>query len=174
MRGLSDNVDKTVPVTVEAIVETAVAGHDGRAEALLEILHAIQAALGCIPREAVPPLAVALNRSRAEIQGVIDFYHDYRTEPVGEVLIQVCRAEACQAMGVQALEAHILEQLGIGYHQTTSDGRYSLEPVYCLGNCACAPSLRIQDDVHARVTPARFDELITERFVDPSPTEPGP
>lgn len=174
MRGTEDSLDKTVPTApttnVTAAVEVAVAGQGGRAEALLEILHAVQGSLGCIPREAVPPLAVALNLSRAEIQGVIDFYHDYRTEPAGQVVIQVCRAEACQAMGVQALEAHILERLGIGYHQTTADGRFSLEPVYCLGNCACAPSLRIEDEIHARVTPERFDELVNGVLVNsPSP-----
>jgi formate dehydrogenase subunit gamma len=155
-------VEKSVPATVQAIVEAAVSDQGGRAEALLEILHAVQGALGCIPREAVPPLAASLNLSRAEIQGVIDFYHDFRREPPGRVVIQVCRAEACQAMGVQHLEAHIRSRLGIGYHETTGDGCFSLEPVYCLGNCACAPSLRIDDDIHARVSPERFDELIVD------------
>ncbi|MEM1410864.1 MAG: formate dehydrogenase subunit gamma [Pseudomonadota bacterium] len=145
---------------LELTVQEALAAHGRRAEALLEILHSVQAALGCIPPEAVPSIAAALNRSRAEIQGVIDFYHDYRSEPGGRLVIQVCRAEACQAMGVQALETHIQATLGIGYHETTADGRFSLEPVYCLGNCACAPSLRIEDDVHARVTPEHFDALL--------------
>jgi formate dehydrogenase subunit gamma len=145
---------------VQAAVAAALEANAGKAGALIEILHGVQGALGCIPREAVPPIAEALNLSRAEVQGVIGFYHDFHTEPSGKTVIQVCRAEACQAMGVQALEAHIRERLGIGYHETTADGRFSLEPVYCLGNCACAPSLRIADDVYARVTPVRFDELL--------------
>ena len=145
---------------IQEAVQTALEAHAGKAGALLEILHDVQRMLGHIPREAVPPIGEALNLSRAEVQGVIGFYHDYRTEPAGEIVLQVCRAEACQAMGVQELEAHIHQRLGIHYHQTTPDGRYTLEPVYCLGNCACTPSLRIGDTVHARVTPERFDELV--------------
>lgn len=145
---------------VQAAVSAALDANAGKAGALIEILHGVQGSLGFIPREAVPPIAEALNLSRAEVQGVIGFYHDFRTAPSGRSVIQVCRAEACQAMGVQDLETHIRNRLGIGYHETTPDGRFYLEPVYCLGNCACAPSLRIDDDVHARVTPSRFDELV--------------
>ena len=134
----------------------------GRDGALIEILHSVQESLGFIPRAAVPPISEALNLSRAEVQGVIAFYHDFRDEPGGQVTIQLCRAEACQAMGVQDLEAHIQERLGVAYHETTADGRFTLEPVYCLGNCACAPSLRIGDTVHARVTTTSFDRLIAE------------
>ncbi|MEE4174311.1 MAG: formate dehydrogenase subunit gamma [Xanthomonadales bacterium] len=149
----------------QAVVSAALEAHAGRAGPLIEILHAVQDGLGCVPAETVPPIAEALNLSRAEVQGVIDFYHDFRSTPGGRQIIQVCRAEACQAMGVQRLEAHIRQRLGIGYHETTEDGRYSLEPVYCLGNCACAPSLRVDDAVFARVTPERFDELIDQAFL---------
>jgi formate dehydrogenase subunit gamma len=144
----------------QAVVSAALEAHAGRSGPLIEILHAVQDGLGCIPPETVPSIAEALNLSRAEVQGVIDFYHDFRSTPGGRQVIQVCRAEACQAMDVQRLEAHIRSRLGIGYHETTADGRYGLEPVYCLGNCACAPSLRIDDAVFARVTPERFDALI--------------
>lgn len=144
----------------QAALAAALAAHAGKEGPLIEVLHSVQEQLGCIPPSLVPSLAAELNLSRAEVQGVIDFYHDFRSEPAGHLLIQLCRAEACQAMGVASLETHVRERLGIGYHETTADGRFSLEPVYCLGNCACAPSLRIDDDVHARVTPARFDALI--------------
>lgn len=144
---------------VNEAVASALSAHAGEDGTLLEILHQVQGTLGFIPPGAVPLLSDALNLSRAEIQGVISFYHDFRSAPAGRTVIQVCRAEACQAMGVRELEAHIHARLGIHYHETTADGRFTLEPVYCLGNCACTPSLRIGDAVHARVTPARFDEL---------------
>ncbi|MCG2635248.1 MAG: formate dehydrogenase subunit gamma [Gammaproteobacteria bacterium] len=126
---------------------------------LLPILHEIQGAVGYVPRESVPDIAAGLNLSRAEVHGVISFYHDFQTEPSGRSRIQLCRAEACQAVGARALERHITAQLGIGLGETTADGAVSLESVYCLGNCACGPSVRIGDEIHARVTPARFDEL---------------
>jgi formate dehydrogenase subunit gamma len=147
-------------VSLEEIVDAAVESQCGRIGALLPVLHAIQDKLGHVPRDAVPMIARALNLSRAEVHGVIGFYHDFRSEPAGEHLLQLCRAEACQAMGSRELERHARERLGIGYGETTADGRFTLEPVYCLGNCACAPSLRIDDDVHARVSPQRFDDLI--------------
>lgn len=127
---------------------------------LMPLLHAVQARLGCIPDSAVPEIARGMGLSRAEVHGVIGFYHDFRRIPGGETTIHVCRAEACQAMGSRALEDHAKERLGIDYGETTADGRYTLEPAYCLGNCACSPSVRIGDDIHARVTPERFDELV--------------
>jgi len=147
-------------VSLQEIVEAAVNANRDRIGALLPVLHAIQDKLGHVPPDAVPMIANALNLSRAEVHGVISFYHDFRTEPPGEHIVHLCRAEACQAMGSRELEQHARERLGVGYGQTTADGLFTLEPVYCLGNCACAPSIRINDDIHARVSAARFDELI--------------
>ncbi|MFD2113890.1 formate dehydrogenase subunit gamma [Thiorhodococcus fuscus] len=128
--------------------------------ALLPILHAIQGRTGWVPEEAVPLIADALNLSRAEVQGVLDFYHDFRREPPGRHIVQICRAESCQAMGSQTLEAHAKASLAVDFHQTTSDGAISLEPVYCLGNCACSPAIRIDDEVFGRVDSSRFDRLV--------------
>ncbi len=127
---------------------------------LLEVLHGVQHALGYVPADAVPVIARVLNLSRAEVHGVVTFYHHFRSTKPGRTIVQVCRAEACQSMNGAALEAHAKARLGVDYHGTTADGRYSLEPVYCLGNCALAPSVMIGDDIHGRVTPARFDALL--------------
>ncbi|MGA0266242.1 MAG: formate dehydrogenase subunit gamma [Lysobacterales bacterium] len=127
---------------------------------LLPLLHAVQKALGYVPPEVIPELADGMGLSRAEVHGVIGFYHDFHVSPGGETTIHLCRAEACQAMGSRALEAHVKARLGIDYGETTADGKYRLEPVYCLGNCSCAPSVRIDDDVHARVSPDTFDQLV--------------
>ena len=127
--------------------------------ALLPILHGIQDALGHVPKDAVPRIAKALNLSRAEVHGVISFYHWYRTEKPGDQVIHLCRAEACQAVGGRALEAHVKTTLGVDFHETTADGRYTLEPAYCLGNCAAGPSLMIDGALKGRVTAARFDRL---------------
>lgn len=128
--------------------------------ALLPLLHAIQSEVGYVPDSAVATIAGGLNLSRAEVHGVISFYHDFKTQPVGRNTVQICRAEACQSMGSRLLEAHAKETLGIDYHETTADGNITLEPVYCLGNCACSPSVRVNDDIVARVDQDRFDELV--------------
>jgi len=148
-------------VSTQEAVEAAVSRHRGKIGALMPVLHSIQEILGCIPKDAVPMLAGALNLSRAEIHGVMSFYHDFRTEPAGEFTVQLCRAEACQAMGARELEAHARQRLGIDFGETTDDGLITLEPVYCLGNCACSPSIRIEDETFARVTVEKFDALIT-------------
>lgn len=129
---------------------------------LFPILHAIQDELGWVPDETVPTIARALNRSRAEIHGVITFYHHFRRHPVGKHMVQVCRAEACQSMGCTSLEEHAKKTLGIDYHGTTADGQISLEAVYCLGNCALSPSIRVNDDIVGKVSKERFDEVIAE------------
>jgi len=147
-------------VSLAEIVESAIESNRGKIGALLPVLHSIQDSLGHIPHDAVPMIARTMNLSRAEIHGVMGFYHDFRNEPAGEHTIHLCRAEACQAMGSRELEIHARESLGIGFGETTEDGRFTLEPVYCLGNCACTPSIRINDDIHARVTIEKFDELI--------------
>jgi formate dehydrogenase subunit gamma len=129
---------------------------------LLEVLHAVQDAIGHVPPGAVPVIAAVLNLSRAEVHGVVSFYHHFRSHAPGQHTIRICRAEACQSVNGAATEAHAKRLLGIDYHQTTADGRYSLEPVYCLGNCACAPSVMIDENVHGRVTPERLDELLAQ------------
>jgi len=149
-------------VTLREIVESAIDSHKGKIGALLPVLHTIQDKLGHIPSESVPMIARAMNLSRAEITGVMSFYHDFRSEPAGENILHLCRAEACQAMGSRELEDHARQRLGIDYGETTPDGLFTLEPVYCLGNCACSPSLRVNDDLHARVTAETFDELIAQ------------
>lgn len=128
--------------------------------ALLPILHEIQDALGYVPAEAVPIVAEGLNLSRAEVHGVIGFYHAFHSGPRGRHQVQICRAEACQAVGARALERHVLARLGIGFGETTADGSLSLEPVYCFGNCACGPCVQMDNSLHGRVTPDKFDGLL--------------
>lgn len=127
---------------------------------LLPLLHAVQDRFGYLPEATVPTVAEVLNRSRAEIHGVITFYHFFRQTPPGKRTVYICRSEACQAMGANALVEHAKQSLAIGFHEVTEDGELGLEPVYCLGNCACAPSIRINDDIHGRITIDKWDELI--------------
>lgn len=143
-------------------VQEIIASLRDKPGALLPILHGIQDALGYVPEDVVPQIAKALNLSRAEVHGVISFYHYFRETPPGKATIHLCRAESCQAMGAMALEGHVKQKLGIDYHQTTADGAFSLEPVYCLGLCASSPNIMIGHDVHGRVTPDSFDRLVAE------------
>lgn len=147
---------------IATAVQRALADHAARPGALLPILHAIQAALGWVPRDVIPTVADALNLSRAEVAGVISFYHDFRAHPPGRRVVKLCRAEACQAMGADALAAHAKARLGIDFHQTRADGGVTLEPVYCLGNCACAPAVTIDGRMYGRVDAARLDHLLGE------------
>ncbi|HUX82636.1 MAG TPA: NAD(P)H-dependent oxidoreductase subunit E [Halothiobacillus sp.] len=126
-----------------------------RPGALLPILHAIQDAVGYVPADSVVQIALALNLSRAEVHGVITFYHHFRTTPPAKQMIQVCRAEACQSRGGEHLADHVARKV-IGYPA----GDYEVQPVYCLGLCANAPALMIGETLHARVTPEKFDRLI--------------
>ncbi|MBB3463503.1 formate dehydrogenase subunit gamma [Rhizobium sp. BK377] len=128
---------------------------------LLPILHEVQDQFGYVPQEALPIIADELNLSRAEVHGVVTFYHDYRDHPAGRHVLKLCRAEACQSMGGDALAERIKTLLGIDFHQTTLDGSVTLEPVYCLGLCACAPAAMFDGEVHGRVD----DELAAE-FVE--------
>lgn len=129
--------------------------------ALLPICHAVQQALGFVPKDAVPVIAQELNLSIADVHGVLTFYHYFRRERPGRHVVHLCRAEACQALGAQALEAHAKASLGIDFHGTTADGAISLEPVYCLGNCALGPSMMIDEHLRGRITAARFDALMS-------------
>ena len=129
--------------------------------ALLPVLHGVQDALGYVPGDAVPLIAHELNLSRAEVHGVVSFYHHFRTHAPGRHVVRICRAEACQSLGARALEAHAKKTLGVDFHETTKDGAITLEAVYCLGNCGCGPSVLVDDDaLHARVTPEAFDALV--------------
>ncbi|HEY4366845.1 MAG TPA: formate dehydrogenase subunit gamma [Steroidobacteraceae bacterium] len=148
-------------------VDRALAQYQGRQGALLQILHAVQASVGYIPAQSLPVIAESLNLSRADVHGVVSFYHYFRREPAGRHTIQLCQAEACRSMHCEVLADHVRTRLGIDFHHTTSDGRFSLEPVYCLGNCACAPSLMFDDELHGRVTADSFDALIDEKAGSP-------
>jgi formate dehydrogenase subunit gamma len=133
-----------------------------RAGALLPVLHAIQDALGYVPAEAVPLVGEELNLSRAEVHGVISFYHYFRDTPPGRHTIYLCRAESCQAMRSKELEAHAKAHLGVSFHQTTADGAFSFEPVYCLGNCALSPAIMVDGQLYGRVTPERFNAIVAD------------
>ena len=136
------------------------ASFDARQDQLLPILHAIQNLLGYVPPGSVPLIANALNLSRAEVHGVISFYHHFRSTAPGRHVLRLCRAEACQAMGARAIESHVRSRLGIGFNETSADGAVTLEAVYCLGNCACAPSAMLNDHVHGRLSIEAIDQLL--------------
>ncbi|WP_212757128.1 formate dehydrogenase subunit gamma [Usitatibacter rugosus] len=144
----------------QVVVNQAIADLQREEGALLPILHEVQDRLGYVPKDSVPVIAKALSLSRAEVHGVVTFYHHFRQQPAGRRVVQVCRAEACQAVGADALVEHAKQSLGVDFHGTTEDGAVTLEAVFCLGNCACGPSIMIGDDLHGRVTPERFDALV--------------
>lgn len=146
-----------------AAVEEIAARLKDRPGALMLILHEVQDSFGYVPREGVPIIARALNLSRAEVHGVVTFYHDFRHQPPGRNVIRLCRAESCQAMGAVALAEHVRGRLGVGFDETTRDRDFTLEAVYCLGNCGCSPAMMLNDELYGRVSPARFDELLAER-----------
>jgi formate dehydrogenase subunit gamma len=140
--------------------EQVIARHAATEGGMLPALHDVQAVFGCIPDDAVRMLAHVFNLSRAEVHGVVTFYHDFRREPAGRHVVRLCQAEACQAMGCRELTAHATEALGIGLGGTTGDGRVTLEATYCLGLCATAPSAMIDDRVLGRVSPERLDAAL--------------
>ncbi|RXZ36962.1 formate dehydrogenase subunit gamma [Oxalobacteraceae bacterium CAVE-383] len=141
-------------------VMAAIGRHKDLAGAMLPILHDIQDALGHVPAEAVPLVAEALNLSRAEVHGVISYYHHFRQTPAAANVLQICRAEACQARGADALVEHAKASLGCDFHGTSADGQFTLEPVYCLGLCSSGPNMMLGDDLHAQVSSAKFDRLV--------------
>lgn len=143
-------------------VDRAIAAHRHRAGALLPLLHAVQDALGFVPPGALPLIARALNLSRAEVHGVVSFYHHFRTHPPGRHLLRLCRAEACQSMGADQLAEAVQRDLGIPFGGTSTDGRVTLEPVYCLGNCACAPAVMLDGQVHGRMSASAVTALLKE------------
>jgi len=141
---------------------------------LLPILHDIQASFTYIPPEALPLLAQALQQTEAEIYGVISFYAHFRLKPTGKHIVEICRGEACQAMGSTQLEQAVKQQLDCDYQQTTKDNSITLEPVYCLGNCACAPSVKVGEKVYGRMTAEKFSHLseqLRHYKIDPETAE---
>jgi formate dehydrogenase subunit gamma len=157
-RELTMTESSTMQATVQEIITTL----KNKPGALLPILHGVQNALGYVPAESVPTIAKALNLSRAEVHGVISFYHYFRDTRPGKHTIHLCRAESCQAMGGKQLENHVKTKLGIDFHETTADGKFTLEPVYCLGNCACSPAMQIDEEIYGRVSAMSFDAAINE------------
>jgi formate dehydrogenase subunit gamma len=132
----------------------------GRPEMLVQVLHALVERYGYISEEAIRQVATELNLSRAEVHGVVSFYHDFRTSPPAKHVLKICQAEACQAMGSRQLTAHAESKLGVEMHGSTDS--VTLEPVYCLGNCACSPAIIIDDKVYGRVDANKLDKLIDE------------
>ena len=150
------------PEEVRTRTDEVLAAHAHMEGPLLPILHALQQAFGFIPQAAVPQIAGALNIGRAEVHGVITFYHDLRDAPAGRHVLRICRAEACQAQGANALADATLARLGIEWHGTTADGAVTVEPVYCLGLCACGPAAMVDGQVVGRVDAARMDGILAE------------
>lgn len=143
-----------------AAVQAIINRHLSMPGALLPMLHAIQDKVGYVPSETVPLIASGLNLSRAEVHGVVSFYHFFHQHPVGKHVVQICRAEACQARGSEALIAHAKATLACDFHDTTADGQFTLEPVYCLGQCACGPNIMLDDKLYARVSNDKLNRLL--------------
>lgn len=146
----------------DAVIEEIIATHRDMEGAALPILHAVQEALGYVPESAIPMIADALNVTRAEMHGVVTFYHDFRREPAGRHVLKLCRAEACQAAGGGAVAERIRQKLGIQFGETSADGKVTLEPVYCLGLCATAPSAMLDGKLVGRLDRERADEIVAE------------
>ena len=147
-------------VDVTTRVEEILRAHKSMEGSLLPILHAIQAEFGYVPQVALPIIAKDLNLSKAEVHGVMTFYHDFREHPAGKHVVKLCRAESCQSMGADRVAAHAQKSLGIDWHGTTPDGRVTLEPIFCLGLCACGPAAIVDGKLVGRVDEARIDAII--------------
>lgn len=149
---MTDEYDKQAATQI-------IASFAARPELLVQILHAFVARFGWISETAIRQLATELNLSRAEVHGVVSYYEDFRTSPPGEHIVRICEAEACQAMGSRELARHAAAALGVAMHSSTAE--VTLEPVYCLGNCACSPAIMVDGKTYGRVTAERFDEIVT-------------
>jgi len=161
---MSTNIPNSDAPAADA-VQHLIDQHLGLEGPLLPILHAIQDEFGYVPEMALPLIANALNLTRAEVHGVMSFYHDFRETPAGRHVIKICRAEACQAMGADALSEATLAKLGVTWHGTTKNGAVTIDPVYCLGLCACAPAVMVDNRVVARVTEDKMDSILKEAGV---------
>ncbi|HEX3574500.1 MAG TPA: formate dehydrogenase subunit gamma [Rhodopila sp.] len=137
-----------------------ITAHAGAEGAALPVLHALQAVFGCVPLEAEPLVAAALNVSRAEVHGIVTFYHEFRRTPPGRHVLHVCRAEACQSVGADATGAHFRRALGVDWHETTADGAVTLQPVFCLGLCATGPAALVDGHPVGRLNPDRIDRML--------------
>jgi formate dehydrogenase subunit gamma len=140
--------------------DAIIAAYRGLEGAALPILHALQAAFGCVPMDAEPMVAAALNLSRAEVHGIVTFYHEFRRVPQGRHVLHVCRAEACQSVGAEATGAHLREMLGVDWHETTPNGGVTLEPVFCLGLCATGPAALVDGRPVGRLNPEKIDRML--------------
>jgi formate dehydrogenase subunit gamma len=143
-------------------IREIVATHRGQRGALLPILHAVQEALGCVPPEAIPVLAEELNLSRADVHGVVSFYHDFRSAPAGRSTVRLCRGEACQAVGAERLVNHLQASRGISLGDTTLDGSVTVEQVFCLGNCALGPAAQVNGRLEGRLDETRLSAILDE------------
>jgi formate dehydrogenase subunit gamma len=153
-----------MPKTYDKAIATEIIQSFGaKPELLVQILHAFIDRYSYISEAAMRQIADELNISRADVHGVVSFYHDFRTAPPGKRVVKICQAEACQSMGSRALTDHAEQSVGIMLNNTTADGEVTLEPVYCLGNCACSPAIMIDNRVYGRVDNATFDRLVGER-----------
>ncbi|MFT5208349.1 MAG: formate dehydrogenase subunit gamma [Flavobacterium sp.] len=149
-----DETKRSIELIIEGLID--------KPGALLPILHEIQNQLGYVPQNATPILARKLNLSRAEVHGVISFYHHFSSKPRGKHIIEVCRAESCQSVGGRDLEQYAKDKLKLDWYETSLDGQFTLEPVYCLGNCACSPAVRVGKKILGRVDTQRFDQLLVD------------
>ena len=152
----------TAPAPSPQIIQQIVNAHLHLEGPLLPILHALQDEFGHVPAEAAPAICAALNISKAELHGVVSFYHDFRENPAGRHVLKICRAEACKSVGADALAEATLRKLGLDWHGTSANGAVTVEPVYCLGLCACGPAVMVDDRVVARVDEARMGKLLAE------------
>jgi formate dehydrogenase subunit gamma len=148
--------------TLAGRIQSILANSNTEQNNLLPVLHAIQDVAGFIPPDAVADIASAFNLSRAEVHGVITFYHHFRTTPPARHTVRICCAEACRSMGSEQLLAHAEKALGCGLHEKSANDQFSLQPIYCLGQCAASPAMMLDDALHARVTPEKFDRLVEQ------------
>lgn len=156
------------PGPAEIAALAVCARHGNKPDELLEIFHELQEQLGFIPEATKPVIAKALNLSRAEVHGVMSFYHDFRSAPAGRHVIKICRAESCQAMGTDQLCEHAEKKLGVAFGETTNDRSFTLEPVYCLGNCALSPAMLIGNRLFGKVDAKRFDAIVASLNREPA------
>lgn len=143
-------------------IDEIIADHLHLEGPMLPIFHALQDEFDHVPEAALARIADALNLTKAEVHGVMSFYHDFRKAPVGRHVVKICRAEACQSMGSETIAAHVLEKMGLDWHTTSANGKVTIEPVYCLGLCACAPAAMVGERLHGRLDAARLEAIIAE------------